>query len=325
MSPAARLLVTVARHPELDAALARRLPGVSATYRDPTDVGPWSELEAVLLGGARDPIPTFDGHNAPKLRFAQRLYTGLDGFPWSSFPEEVRVAGNVGAYAPYVAEQAMALLLALAKRLLPNYEALRSGRLRPVAPTQTLLGRRALVLGFGAIGQELGSRLASFGAIVHGVNRTGEGRAPAEKMYSARHLVDALGAADVIIDCRPLTRETRGSLNGEMFDRFRAEALYVNVGRAGTVDEAALTRFLREHPSAGAAFDPWWEEDFARGEVRPDHPLFSLPNFLGSPHNAAIARGARERAYDFAAANLARYFRGETPLGLGRREEYLES
>lgn len=313
--PRARLLVCTARHPALESELTKQLPTVPRAYLAGTE-GPWPEIEAILTGGSTEELPDVTVASFPRLRFVQRVFTGMDGFPFDRFPQrDLRFAGNAGAYAPFVAEHALALALALAKNLSGGMELVRSGRLRPVATGRTLLGGTALVLGYGEIGREIGVRLRAFAMRVEGLNRDGAPRAGCDRMWSAAQLLEALPRADLVIDCRPLTRATRGSLGAAELRLLREHALFVNVGRAATVDERALFDFLRAHPDRQAAFDPWWDEDFANGTLRTTVPLAELPNFLGTPHSAGIAVGARERAYRFAVENLARYFRGEPTLG----------
>ncbi len=318
----ARLLLCTAPHRALSAALTRHLSLVEAVALSEVPAGPWPLVEAVLTGGATDELPDLVEATVPRLRFVQRVFTGMDGFPFDRFPRGVRFAGNVGAYAPFVAEQALALLLSIAKRLGPNLALLKAGRLRPAVPARTLSGKTALLLGYGEIAAAIADRLRPFGVTIVGLNRTGVARPGCARMFAASELSEALASAEIVIDCRPLTVATASSLGAAELARLKEGALFVNVGRAGTVDEAALYDHLKSHPETYAAFDPWWHEDFAAGETGSRFPFFDLPNFYGSPHSAGITEGARERAYDLAAANLARYFAGETPHGLVDPSDY---
>jgi phosphoglycerate dehydrogenase-like enzyme len=119
---------------------------------------------------------------------------------------------------------------------------------------------------------------------VLGVNRSGRMAPGVSAMFPADRLDEALVEADVIFDARPLTRETEGSLGAAQFARMRPSALFVNVGRAGTVVEAALYHHLKEHPEFRAALDVWWDEDFGGAQVSAQFPWSQLPNVTGSPH-----------------------------------------
>lgn len=319
-----RLLVCTARHAALEREFERQLGGVPRAYLADAR-GPWEAVEAILTGGSVEELPETTSGNLPSLRFVQRVFTGMDGFPFARFPAGVRFAGNPGAYAPFVAEHAVALALALAKRLRPNLDLLRSGRLRPVSASRTLEGGTLLVLGFGAIGSEVAVRLRAFGMRVEGVNRDGAPRAGCDRMWSADQLRGALPGADLIVDCRPLTRRTRGSIGAAELALLKDRAMLVNVGRAATVDEAALYEFLLHNPDRQAAFDAWWSEDYAKGTAGSRFAFLDLPNFFGSPHTAGISEGARERAYHLAVENLARFFRGDPVLGEVDPSDYVGS
>ncbi|MCI4340278.1 MAG: hypothetical protein L3K06_04825 [Thermoplasmata archaeon] len=322
-SVAARLLVSVPESPELRQALDSFLPPDQICFAGPTASGPWPSVEAWLLGSVERELPAWTSERTPRLRFVQRLFTGLDDFPFERFPPEVAIAGNVGAYAPFVAEHALALLLALTHNVLANAEMVRAGRLRPPVTNRFLVGRTVLVLGYGAIGHELATRLRPLGARLEGLTRSTQAFEELDRSYDAEHLEDALGSADVVIDCRPLTRGTRGSINRGALARMRPAASYVNVGRAGTVDEAALYEHLSRQPEFRAALDVWWDEDYAAGTLRSRFPFAELPNFLGSPHVAGVGAEAKQRSIELAVKNLRRFFSGEAPLHLADRADYM--
>ncbi len=318
----ARLLVTLPRTPEAAAALSARLPDVPVAFSaDPPD-GPWPAVEAMLTGSLRRELPTWRADRTPRLRFVQRLYTGLDGFPFQEMPPGVAVAGNVGAFAVVVAEQAIALTLGLEKNLVANFELVRAGRLRPAPTGHRLAGRTVLLLGYGEIARAAGERLRAFGMTVHGLNRDGSARPGCDRMFPASELAAALAGADVVIDCRPLTRATRGSLGAAELAAMRPSAAYVNVGRAGTVDEAALYAHLVAHPEFRAGMEAWWQEDYENGTLGARFPFAALPNFLGTPHDSGLVTEARPEILARALDNLARFFRGEPPLHVADPAEY---
>jgi phosphoglycerate dehydrogenase-like enzyme len=318
----ARLLVTVGEGPELRQALERILPPESVAFTEPSGTGPWPAVEAWLVGSVGRELPHWTPELTPNLRFVQRLFTGLDGFPFERFPASVQVAGNVGAFAPFVAEHAVALLLAVSHNVTANAEKVRAGRLRPPISNLYLLDRTVLLLGYGAIAREVAARLRPFGARLEGLSRDGKGAPELARMYAADHLTDALAGADVIIDCRPLTDSTRGSIDAVALGRIRSSAIYVNIGRAGTVDEAALYEHLVHHPEFRAALDVWWEEDYGAGALKTRYPFAARANFLGSPHVAGVGAQARDRAIEMAVENLGRFFQGVRPNHLADRSEY---
>ncbi len=320
--PLPRLLITLKSRSEIGRAADHRLPGVPFAYLEGTDPGRLLGIEAMLVGSPARELGSFDPRTLPALSFVQRIYTGLDGFPFERFPPGAVVAANAGAFAPFVAEHAVALALAAGHDLPGAREMVRQGRLRPVPGTRGLTGSTVVVLGFGAIGSEIARRLGAFGARIVGVNRSGAPHPECGRMFPADRLEEAVAGAAFVFETRPLTRATAGTLGRAALEAMAPDAVLVNVGRAGTVDEEALYRHLKDHPSFRAALDVWWQENFAEGTVATRFPFADLANFLGTPHMAAAAPAAEAYALDRAFENLARFFRGAPPLHIVDRREY---
>jgi phosphoglycerate dehydrogenase-like enzyme len=317
-----RLLVAVTPRAELDAALREQLPDVPWVYLASSPVAERSEVEALLVGSFSREARDFDPQSTPRLRFVQRTFTGLDGFPFDRFPSSVLIAGNVGAYAPFVAEHAVAIGLAAARDLRAADRMVHDGRLRPPPVQRVLYGATALVLGYGEIGRGIAERLRGFGMRIEGVSRDGTAVSGCDQMYPADRLLDALSAANFVFEARPLTGRTAGSIGAEALRRMRPDAVFVNVGRAGTVDESALYRHLKEHPEFRAALDVWWEEDFVSARLVSRFAFADLPNVVGTPHCAGFAPDAEKRSVRLAVENVARFFRDGHPAHVVDRSEY---
>ncbi len=317
-----RLLLIVPERAGLRETVARRLPGVP--YALPADpvAADRSAVEAMLLGAFPREEPRADPAGLPRLRFVQRLFAGVDDLPFERFAPSVDIAGNIGGFAPFVAEHALALALACARCVLEGNAAVASGRSRPPPELRTLWHQTAVILGYGAIGRSLAQALHALGAEVHGLGRTGAPAPGADRMYSADQLLEALTGAALVVDARPLTARTARTLGTREFAAMREDAIFVNVGRAGTVDEEALFRHLQSHPRFRAGLDVWWAEDFAHGRLTSRFPFTSLPNFVGSPHWAGYAPPVPAFALASALDNLARFFAGDRPLHLVDRSEY---
>jgi phosphoglycerate dehydrogenase-like enzyme len=317
-----RLLVALRPTDEIRDALNAAFPQVPWAFLDRASPDRWGDVEAMLVGSLDRQYASFDAASTPRLRFVQRIYTGLDVFPFGRFPVEVEVAGNVGGFAPFVAEHAMALALAAARDLHTAGEMVAAGRLRPPPHARTLHGATAVILGYGAIGREIGRRLASFDCRVVAVTRTGAPADGAETALSADRLLEAVGLGPFVFEARPLTQRTAGTIDAAALGRMRPDAVFVNVGRAGTVVEADLFHHLEGHPEFRAAFDVWWHEDYEKGTLASPFPFARLPNFYGTPHSAGALEGAGAYALRTATENLARFFRGERPSYLADRAEY---
>lgn len=318
----ARLLLGFAPDAKDQETLSAELPEVAWVAAPTSERTDWGSVEALLVGNLRRELPTWTAESTPRLRLVQCLHTGLDTFPFDRVPTPVQVAGNGGAYAPFVAERAIALVLELGHQLPADHAAVRAGTLRPAPSNRFLVGSRVLILGFGAIGEEVARRAIAGGATVDAVTRDGRRPTEAQRAFPADELVRAVADADVVVECRPLTTRTRGTIDAAVLGAMKMDARFVNVGRAGTVDERALYERLTAVPTFSAAVDVWWQEDYTQGRLGASFPFTELPNFLGTPHNAALGPGARERGFRIAVQNLVRFFAGERPRSLADRAEY---
>jgi phosphoglycerate dehydrogenase-like enzyme len=317
------LLVTLPADGPLRRTIGAALPnGVPILYAaESTEIG-WTSVVALLVGNLRRELPGLGSTGLPGLEFVQQIYTGLDDFPFDRIRPSAKVAGNVGAYAPFVAEHAVALLLASARRIVDGHLQTVEGKLRPTPVLTYLGGETAIIVGYGEIGRELADRLHGLGMRVVGVDRRGEPRAGADRMVSISELAGELAGPRVVVNCLPLTRATRAAFDDRAFSAMREDAIYVSVGRAGTTDPMALERKLRGSPDFRAALDVWWNEEFEAGVIRHPFDLRELPNLLGSPHRAGVVAPARSAVIARALENMARFFRGETPRYVVDRREY---
>lgn len=324
-SPTPKLLVTLQPSDKVRSALDQILPEVPWAFSESSPRGSWPEVEAMLVGSLTRELGSFDPSTAPNLRFVQRAFTGLDGFPFGKFPSSVSIAGNVGAFGPFVAEHALALALASGRDLARGGAMVKEGRLRPVEDPRIIFGSTAVILGFGAIGTELARRLRSLGARVIGVNRSGTASADCDQIFAASHLRVAVAMGDFVFEIRPLNKRTAGTLGRAELEAMKPRAVLVNVGRAGTVDEEALYRHLQTHPEFRAATDVWWAEDYATGTLSTNFPFTNLPNFSGTPHCAGGGTPSHDiqaRALKYSLENVARFFHDGHPLHVVDRQEY---
>jgi hypothetical protein len=171
------------------------------------------------------------------------------------FPELVAspvvLTNSRGMAADTMAEHVLAVTLALFRRL---PDAWRSQEARQwaqdaigLAGTRTIAGTRVLVIGLGAIGTAVATRMAALGAEVAGIRRRESGPAPAgvARVAGPGALPELLGSADVVVLSAPHTRETRRMIGVRELAAMSRDAVLVNVSRGGLVDEAALA------PAAG--------------------------------------------------------------------------
>ena len=257
---------------------------------------------------------------ARRLKFVQAPWAGVDGFSLELLKSKgVMLASAKGCNARVVAEHALALMLALAKRVVFLNERVKGGGWVPWSEEtflDDLEGKTLVILGYGNIGRELARMCKCLGMHVIGVRRQpAEPDEYAERVAGLAELEEVVGNADFLVVTLPLTPETRGVVSRRVLKAMKPTAYLVNVGRGAVVDEEALYEALMKGWIAGAALDVWWSYP-----PDPNAPsrlgVHKLPNVIATPHKAGWTRESRRRCMEFAAENVARYLKGEKPLNV---------
>ena len=221
----------------------------------------------------------------PKLRAVVRYGVGLDRIDLDAARElGVDVRNCRDFCTDEVADQTLALVMALSRRVVRYALETRSGGWGRVGegPLVRLSGKRAGVIGFGAIGQAVARRLQGVGMEVVTHDPFVDEATAREHGVTLASLEDLLAKAHVICVNCPLTDETRGLISTEQFALMAPGALIVNTARGGIIDEDALAAALREGRIAGAGLDVLEQEP-----PPADHPLLAMDNVIITPHMAA--------------------------------------
>lgn len=257
---------------------------------------------------------------AGKLRLIQLLTAGYDKIDLRVAAElGVPVATNGGANSWAVAEHAIALLLAVYKRLIPCDRAVREGRWRKAVTgfdTFEVAGKTLGLVGAGNIGRKVARRLAAFecGVVYHDVVAAPD----IEKDLGARRvsLEELLREADIISLHVPATPATRGLINAQTIAMMKPGAVLLNTSRGAAVDEKALFEALKEKRIGGAGLDVFGEEP-----IQKDHPFLGLENVVLSAHTAGHSYEGWFRRVRFAWENIERVVAGQAPTSVARLDK----
>jgi phosphoglycerate dehydrogenase-like enzyme len=253
---------------------------------------------------------------AKKLRFIQAIGAGTDQFPRGRLAKRsIRLASARGVNYRAVAEHAMALILALSRRLpeARDNQVKRHwrGMIGDLSQREDELGGKTLlVVGLGQIGGRLAQLAKAFDMHVVGLRRDpAAGRGAADLVHTMSELKLLLPEADFVALTCPLTEETERLVDTEALGRMKPSAHLVNVARGRVVDEAALVEALAARRIAGAGFDVTMEEPLAANS-----PLWGMEHVLITPHTAGETRRYEDNVIEILRDNLGRLWRGEEQL-----------
>jgi phosphoglycerate dehydrogenase-like enzyme len=253
---------------------------------------------------------------APKLAFIQSISAGTDQYDRAALQAAgIRLSSAHGVNAEAVAQHAMALMLALARKLHTgrDNQARRHwrGMISDLAEREDELGGKTLlIVGLGRIGSRLSALAQAFGMRVIATKRDlPSGGAAAHEVFAQDRLLARLPEADVVALCCPLTPETEKLIGAQAFAAMKPSAYLINVARGRVVDEPALVAALAEHRIAGAGIDCTVEEPLPAAS-----PLWGLENALITPHTAGETRRYEDNVIDLLVENLDRLWRGESTL-----------
>jgi len=256
-------------------------------------------------------------------RLIQFMIAGVDFIRLGELPEGVPVATNGGGYAESMAEHALAMALAAAKRLILEHENLKRGQFNQFKRNRMLAGRVCGIFGFGGIGAATARLMRGIGMQIHAINRHGRTDQQADSIGTPERLNELLETADVLVISAPLTRATHSLIGAAELRRMKDDAILLNLARGEIVQERPLYDHLVKHPSFTACIDAWWIEPVRHGEFRIDQPFLDLPNVIASPHNSGQGDGAHDLSLRRAVENCRRALTGETPLHIIGLDERL--
>ncbi|MBI3941516.1 MAG: D-2-hydroxyacid dehydrogenase [Chloroflexi bacterium] len=248
---------------------------------------------------------------APRLRWFQQWSAGAD---WMmEHPEigerDLVVTSASGVHAVPISEHIIALLLAFARDL-PSYVRAQTRHEWIMAETDSafeLVGKTLLLIGVGSIGLRTARIADALDMHVIGVRHNPSEEVPeVEEMYGPDDLPRLLPQADFVVSTVPLTEETRHMIGEQELSLMRPEAILINIGRGGTIDEHSLVKALRERRIAGAGLDVFETEP-----LPPDSPLWDLENVIITPHASGATPEYNDRAMRLFLDNLERFQAGK--------------
>jgi phosphoglycerate dehydrogenase-like enzyme len=261
-----------------------------------------ASAEVMLTMNAPLDLPTL----APRLQWIQAMGSGVGHLEPSRLPDgKITLTNAAGVAAAPIAEWVLARILQVYKRL-DEHDAQQRAHVWQQSLGALLEGRTVVVVGTGAIGSAVATRLQAFGVHVIGVRRTPGLVDGVDEIVSAHELLAVLADAHIVVVAAPSTPDTDNMFDEEAFAAMQRGAVFVNVARGPLVDENALIAALESGHLRAAAIDVARQEP-----LPPDSPLWDTPNLAISPHSSASADRYLERVAELFYDNLARYVAGQ--------------
>lgn len=246
----------------------------------------------------------------PRMKELRVIQANSSGVEWLSphVPEGVTVCSARGTRDVVVAEWVLAAILAMTKEL-GHWQRQQEAEAWEPKLLDELAGSRALIVGYGSIGEAVEARLAPFEVSVERIaSRARPG------VHGVDRLSDLLPLADIVVLLLPSTPSTDGLFDEGMLARMKPDALLVNAGRGTAVDTQALVDAVKEQ-RLRAALDVTDPEPLPEG-----HPLWHLPGALVTPHLAGDSLASERRAYRLIGEQVRRYMDGEPLINVVKGE-----
>ncbi len=271
------------------------------------------EADVVSVSGMwkNDIIP-----HASKLKFIQSISSGMDQYSKEMLGAKgIRLASAAGVNARAVAEHALALILAVYRRIPEardnQHKKVWRGMLGDLTQREDELGGKTLlIVGMGRIGSHLAKLAKAFDMQVIGVRRDPKaGTNGADEIHGMADVVKLVPQADIVALTCALTPETTGLMSAAAFAAMKPSSVFVNVARGKVADEAALIKTMEGNKIWAAALDVTAEEPLPAAS-----PLWTLPNVFITPHTAGETRAYEDNVIDILIENLDRLWRGEATL-----------
>jgi phosphoglycerate dehydrogenase-like enzyme len=273
--------------------------------------------------------PTLLGR-ATKLRWVQSPTASLEHYLFPELVDHPCVLSNMrGLFSDVIADHVMGFVLCFARNLHVYLRQQQRGEWSPIGDTgyvtdfistpgtvtaidrahQHLSDCTLGVVGVGQIGAEVLRRARSFGMTVRGVDPLRRTVPDVlESVWPVERLHELLAACDYVVIAAPHTPETEKLFMRPTIRQMKRSGVLINIGRGAIVDLTDLTAALQAGEIAGAALDVC--------EIEPlpaNHPLWSMPNVIITPHVAAASPRVAERHLETLLENIRRFVRGEPP------------
>lgn len=307
---------------ELPDHVMDRLEALFDTVNNRTDKLPDRNTLAAMMADADVLVPTVVDHldaeliagAGPRLKLIANYGAGVNHIDLKAAKARgIIVTNTPGVLTEDTADLAMALILAVPRRLAEGEKLVRSGQWTGWSPGGMLgrrIGGKALgIVGMGRIGQAVAQRAAAFGLSIHYYNRHQLPALVETRLNATFHpdLDAMMSVVDILTIHTPLNADSRNLIDARRIARLRPHVFIINTSRGGILDENALVAALEAGKVAGAGLDVW------QHEPQIDPRLLALPNVVMTPHMGSATYEGREATGERVIANIRAWADGIRP------------
>jgi D-2-hydroxyacid dehydrogenase (NADP+) len=268
----------------------------------------------ILIAGKLD---TEVLHKAHKLKWVHALAAGVDRLLFPEFvASDIILTNSSGVHPVPISEHVLGLMLLFTRKLqtsVKNQLHKKWERPHPVELYKKTVG----IIGFGSIGERIGSVCMCMGMYVIGIKNNADNTTEnAHEIYPPDKLDDLLTRSDFVVVALPLTDATKHYITYKELSLMKNTAYIINISRGKTIDQQDLITALQENIIAGAGLDVFEEEPL------PDNsPLWDMDNVIITPHYAGSTPVYFDRAIDIFCENLQKFLNNEPMINVVDKEK----
>lgn len=239
-------------------------------------------------------------------------FTGLNNFPIDVINKKNIKLYNTHANAPYVAEHAVAMALALLGKVVEFENDLKKGKWNRTKESDdmwnSITGKNIGILGYGHIGKYVAKYLKAYDCYIIGFRRNVNQSNDDLADEISNNIDEVIAKSDVLFNVLPLNPETKHIINAEKIAKMKGKYI-ITAGRGETISEDAMYNGLKDGILAGAAIDVWYKYPGKSAEpVMPaNFPFWELPNVVMSPHKSAHTAEAVKAMIEDTCSNIRNF------------------
>ncbi|WP_188207325.1 D-2-hydroxyacid dehydrogenase [Alkalibacillus aidingensis] len=254
----------------------------------------------LITYGEGDEVTVERLEKATSLEWIMVISAGLDEMPLKTIHDKgIQVTNARGIHVTPMAEYAIAMLLQVSRQAKALMKSEQEHIWDRTVKMEEISGKKMLIAGTGAIGQEVARLAKAFNIETIGISRSGQLKDHFDRCYPNESLNEYISEADFVVGILPATTETEGFFGAKAFELMKEDAIFLNMGRGKTVDESALIEALQANQFHHAVLDVFEEEPLPKSS-----PLWDLENTTITPHLSGISRHYQPRAFDIFEENL---------------------